>query len=65
MKISRFLEAHGSMASTLMSIFTTVNYRMLLCLTATIDRLDGRGEILKKYAPVCDQITLEEATKEG
>lgn len=58
-------EAHGAAATTLLSIFTTVNYRMLLCLTATIDRLDGRGEILKQYAPVCDQITLTEATKEG
>jgi len=59
------LEAHGAAATTLLSIFTTVSYRMLLCLTATIDRLDGRGEILKQYAPVCDQITLTEATKEG
>lgn len=59
------MEAHGAAATTLLSIFTTVNYRMLLCLTATIDRLDGRGEILKQYAPVCDQITLTEATKEG
>ena len=38
---------------------------MLLCLTATLQRLDGGESIIKKYAPVCDTITLDEALKNG
>ena len=38
---------------------------MILCLTATIKRLDGKEDIIKKYAPVVDTITLEEAEANG
>jgi len=38
---------------------------MILCLTATIKRLDGKDNIIKKYAPVVDTITLEEAEANG
>ena len=38
---------------------------MVLCLTATLERLDGKEIIIKQRAPVCDTITLEEATQNG
>ena len=38
---------------------------MILCLTATLERLDGKEYIIKEKAPICDIITLEEATKNG
>lgn len=38
---------------------------MILGLTATLERLDGKEIIIKKYAPVCDTITLNEATQNG
>jgi hypothetical protein len=38
---------------------------MILCLTATLQRLDGKEVLIKQYAPVCDSITLSEAQGEG
>lgn len=50
------------MASTQFSkIFSCVKYKLILGLTATFERLDGRHDLLKKYAPVVDEITLIEA----
>jgi superfamily II DNA or RNA helicase len=46
-------------------IFEVVSYKMILCLTGTLERLDGKEILIKKYAPVCDTITLEEASKNG
>ena len=46
-------------------IFHCVNYNMILCLTGTLERLDGKEAIIKQYAPVCDTITLEEAESNG
>ena len=40
---------------------TKVKYKLILGLTATYERLDGREkEVLDLYCPVCDTITLEE-----
>lgn len=52
-------------ASTFAQIFTKVKYKLILCLTATLERLDGKEEIIKKYAPVCDTITMQEALDNG
>jgi hypothetical protein len=30
-----------------------------LCLTGTLERLDGKEIIIKRYAPVCDEIPLD------
>lgn len=38
---------------------------MLLCLTGTFERLDHKEEIIAKYAPICDRITMEEAISNG
>lgn len=58
-------EIHLTPTSTLGEIFTCVEYNMILGLTATIERLDGKEIIVKSYAPVCDEITIEEATANG
>jgi len=58
-------EAHTAAGDTLQKIFTSVTYSALLCLTATLDRLDGKEEIIKKYAPVFDEISLEDALLNG
>ena len=47
------------------AIFECVDYQMILGLTATIERLDGKETLVKSYAPVCDEITIEEATANG
>ena len=32
-----------------------------MCLTGTMERLDGKEVIIKQYAPICDTITMDEA----
>lgn len=54
-------EVHVCGAETFSQIFTKSTYNMLLCLTGTLDRLDKKEELIKKYAPICDQIDLKEA----
>lgn len=38
---------------------------MILCLTGTLERLDGKEVLIKKFAPVCDTITMKEALANG
>lgn len=54
-------EVHIAGSEQFSKVFESVTYNMILCLTATIERLDGKEIIIKKYAPVCDTITLNEA----
>lgn len=58
-------EAHRVNSETISNILTSVKYKLILGLTATFERLDGKHEILAKYAPVCDTITLEVAKLNG
>ena len=58
-------ECHLFAAESFSHVFTCVDYSMILCMTGTLERLDGKEELIKHYAPVCDTITLEEAEKEG
>lgn len=54
-------EAHRINAETLSNVFNVIKYKLILGLTATFERLDGRHEILAQHAPVCDTITMQEA----
>lgn len=54
-------EAHRINSEIIANVFEVVKYKLILGLTATFERLDGRHEILAKHAPVCDIITMEEA----
>lgn len=58
-------EAHRINAETISNVFNVIKYKIILGLTATFERLDGRHEILSKFAPVIDTITLEEAQLNG
>lgn len=58
-------EAHRCASPEFRKVFNNVNYQKLLCLTATIKRLDGLEKIVEHYAPVCDEITMVEALKHG
>lgn len=55
-------EIHVSGATQFSNIFRVVKYKLILGLTATLHRLDGRHKIIEKYCPVVDEITLIEAT---
>ena len=54
-------EIHKYAASSFKQVFEKVKYKMVLGLTATYERLDGKEELLKKYCPVIDKISLQEA----
>ena len=58
-------EAHRHASIQLSNIFNCVKYKMILCLTATMKRLDGREAIIETHAPICDEITMDEAIKNG
>lgn len=58
-------EIHRCAAETLKYVFSTVGYKYVLGLTATFERLDGKHELLKKYCPVIDEITLIESQFQG
>ena len=58
-------EAHRVSSEVLSANLVNTQFRYILGLTATFERLDGRHEILAKYAPVCDTITMEDALFNG
>lgn len=58
-------EIHKIGAPTLIGIFDNVSYKVILGLTATFSRTDGRDVIISKYCPVIDTITLKEAIQNG
>lgn len=59
-------EIHKCAAEQMAKVFTNCRPKLILGLTATYERLDGREKIiLDKYCPVCDTITIQEATRNG
>lgn len=58
-------ECHLYVADQMKKIFDCVNYKNILCLTGTLERLDGKEVLIKQYAPVCDEITIDEAEQNG
>lgn len=58
-------EIHRTPANTFKDVFTKIKYKFILGLTGTFDRLDGKHELIKKYCPVIDSITPEEAMRNG
>ena len=58
-------ELHTAVSEQSIKIFELVKYDFFLGLTATLERLDGREELLSLYTKVIDVITTEEAIKNG
>lgn len=58
-------ELHTAAANTLISVFESVKYKLILGLTATFERLDERHKLLEKYCPIVDTVTLQEAQLNG
>lgn len=58
-------EIHGTASDCFRQIFNAVTYKLILGLTATLERLDGKEEIIKQYCPVVDEVSLKEAAKNG
>ena len=58
-------EIHKFAADQFSQVFKTIKYKLILGLTATIERLDGKHELIKRYCPVVDTVTIEVAKASG
>ena len=58
-------EIHRCGASDFSQIFNCVKYKLILGLTATFERLDGKHSVMEKYCPIVDRITFLEASING
>ncbi len=58
-------EIHTAAANSLVRVFESVKYKLILGLTATFERLDERHNLLSKYCPIVDTVTLQEAQLNG
>lgn len=58
-------EIHRVGADTFKEVFNTVRYKLILGLTATIERLDGKHTIIEEHCPVIDNIPIELAKASG
>lgn len=58
-------EIHRVVADTFKQVFERIKYKLILGLTATIERLDGKHSLLNQYCPVVDTVSLLEATANG
>ena len=54
-------EVHRVPADTFFTVFKERDPSIVLGLSATFNRLDGKHELLRRYCPVCDVITINEA----
>jgi len=58
-------EIHLTPSDCFQKVFECVDYKNILGLTGTFERLDGKEAIISKYAPVCDSISIDEAEYNG
>lgn len=58
-------EVHEYAAKTFSNVFKCITYKLLLCLTGTFERLDGKEQLIKQYAPICDEIPIKMCIENG
>ena len=58
-------ECHRFSSNDFRQIFDKVKYKLILGLTATFERLDGKHTIMQKYCPIIDRVTFMEALANG
>lgn len=58
-------ECHRYNSETFKEVFNRVEYKYILGLTATFERLDEKHKIMAQYCPIIDSITTEEALLNG
>ena len=58
-------EVHRVNSDDFSKIFTCVKYKLILGLTATFERLDGKHVIMQKYCPIVDNISFLECLANG
>jgi RNA polymerase primary sigma factor len=58
-------ECHRFNSDDFSQIFSKVKYKIILGLTATFERLDGKHIIMNKYCPIVDNISFVECLANG
>jgi RNA polymerase primary sigma factor len=58
-------ECHRFSSDDFSQIFQKVTYKLILGLTATFERLDGKHIIMQKYCPIVDVISILECQANG
>jgi len=58
-------ECHRFSSNDFSQIFDCVKYKLILGLTATFERLDGKHIIMRKYCPIVDNISFMECLANG
>jgi superfamily II DNA or RNA helicase len=58
-------EIHRYASDEFRKVFTLVDYKHILGLTATLQRMDGKHLYISKYCSIVDSISAEEARKNG
>ena len=58
-------EIHAYGAEQFIKVFDKIQYDFIFGLTATIERTDGKHDILLEYAPVIDEVPIEECHQNG
>lgn len=58
-------EEHRYSSDDFRTVFDKVKYRIILGLTATFERLDGKHIIMSKYCPIVDSISIFECQANG
>ena len=54
-------ECHRIPSDTFYDVFNKRNPKIVLGLSATFSRLDGKHELLNRFCPICDTISIKEA----
>ena len=58
-------EIHAYGAEQFIKVFDKISYEFIFGLTATIERSDGMHEVLLEYAPVIDEVHIDECHANG
>ena len=58
-------EIHAYGAEQFIKVFDKITYDYIFGLTATIERSDGMHEVLLQYAPVIDEVSIDECHANG
>ena len=58
-------EIHNYAADEFSRVFDQTEYQFILGLTATLERIDGRHQMIEELCPIIDTVSLMEAKREG
>jgi len=58
-------EEHRYASNLFKKVFECVHYKLILGLTGTFERLDGRHQLIQKYCPIVERVSVQEALING